>query len=69
MNILRLEEKLRCNICDTNIDATNMTEEHCTASSHLFRKSNFEKILVIMRTSKLHDYRDSVISCWKKNTI
>jgi hypothetical protein len=62
-----LEEKLHCNICDTNIDATNMAEEHWSTPLHAFRKSNFEKILEIIRTSKLHSYRDSVISYWKKS--
>ena len=63
----RLEEKLHCNICDTNIDTANMTEEHWSTSLHMFRKSNFEKILEIIKASKPHDYGDSVISYWKKS--
>ena len=62
-----MEEKFHCNICDINIDTINMTEEHSSTSVHLFRKSNLEKILGIIRTSKLHRYGDSVISCWKKS--
>jgi hypothetical protein len=62
-----MEEKFHCNICDINIDAINMTEEHSSTSVHLFRKSNLEKILEIIRTSKLYRYGDSVILCWKKS--
>ena len=62
-----MEEKLHCNICDTNMDTTNITEEHWLNSLHVFRKSNFEKILEIIRTIKLYDYTDSVISYWKKS--
>ena len=62
-----MEEKLYCNICDTNIDTANMTEEHWSTSPHMFRKSNFEKILEIIKATKPHDYGDSVISYWKKS--
>jgi hypothetical protein len=62
-----MEEKPHCNICDINIDTTSMTEEHSSTSVHLFRKSNFEKILKIISTGKLRGYGDSVISCWKKS--
>jgi hypothetical protein len=62
-----MEEKIHCNICDINIDTVNMTEEHSSTSVHLFRKSNLEKILEIIRTSKLYRYGDSVISYWKKS--
>jgi hypothetical protein len=62
-----MEEKFHCNICDINIDTINMTEEHSLTSVHLFRKSNLEKILGIIRTSRVHMCGDSVISCWKKS--
>ena len=63
----RLEEKLHCNICDTNIDTANMIDEHWSTSFHMFCKLNFEKILEIIKASKPHDYGDSVISYWKKS--
>jgi hypothetical protein len=62
-----MEEKIHCNICDIDTDATNSTEEHPSTSAHLFHKSNLEKILWIIRTSEQYRYGDSVISSWKKS--
>jgi hypothetical protein len=65
--IRRMEEKIHCNICDTDIDTSNLTEEHVSTSVHRFHKSNLEKILMIIRTGELYKPADSVISYWKKS--
>ena len=61
-----MEEKPHCNICHTDIDTINNIEEHSSTPIHLLRKSNLEKILGIIRTSKEYRYTDSVTSSWKK---
>jgi hypothetical protein len=62
-----MEEKIHCNMCDIDIDTSNLTDEHLSTSVHGFHKSNLEKILRIIRTVELYKPGDSVISYWKKS--
>ncbi len=62
-----MEEKIHCNMCDIDIGASNLTEEHLSTSVHVFHKSNLEKMLRIIRTGELYKPGDSVISYWKKS--
>ena len=61
-----MEEKIHCNICNIYIDAIGGIAEHSSTSVHIFHRSNLEKILWIIRTSKQYRLGDSVISSWKQ---
>jgi hypothetical protein len=62
-----MEEEIRCNICDINIDV-NMVKEHSSLYVHISNRSEIEKILET--TSRNNSYihnNNSVISQWQKS--
>jgi len=63
-----MEAKLRCNICSTYIDTSNIQEHISIYVPHHYRKDKLEKILEEVRKSKWYMYNDSsVIAEWKNS--
>lgn len=62
-----MEENIRCNICEVNLDS-DMIEEHSSDCSHISNKSELEKTIETTRKNSLcrHD-NDSVVSQWQKS--
>lgn len=62
-----MEEEIRCNICDINIDV-NMAKEHSSLYVHISNRSELEKILETTSRNNLYRHNNnSVISQWQKS--
>jgi hypothetical protein len=62
-----MEEEIRCNICEINIDVS-MVKEHSSLYVHISNRSEIEKTLET--TSRNNSYilnNNSVISQWQKS--